>query len=331
MKFGLYVNPQFQDEAPLAAATENMAAQVRAARGAGFSSIIVPHHYLTHPMRMFQANILLARLAAEAGDMQMGPGVWLMGMTSPVQIAEEAATLDWIAPGGYILALGLGYRDAEFEAFGAQARHRAARTTEAIEVIRKLWSQDRVTHEGRFFKLTDVGASIRPRNGSSLPLWLGASVEPAIQRAAQIADAWLASPSHDWASLETCYGIYNRARADAGLPPPTERPMCRECFVAAPPEKAMAIARAPLIYKYGAYASWGNANVAGRPFAEQFDAFQADRFIIGDKAMAKERVLWLKETLGVNHLILRMQWPGLPQSDVLRSIDFMGEVLGDVG
>ena len=143
--FDFELSPQFQDDAALATATENMAEQVRAAREAGFSSIIAPHHYLTQPLRMFQANILLARLAAEAGDMRMGPGVWLMGMTNPVQIAEEAATLDWMAGGGYILALGLGYREAEFEAFGVDFRRRAARMVEAIDVIRRLWSEDRVT------------------------------------------------------------------------------------------------------------------------------------------------------------------------------------------
>jgi alkanesulfonate monooxygenase SsuD/methylene tetrahydromethanopterin reductase-like flavin-dependent oxidoreductase (luciferase family) len=331
MQFGLYVNPQFQDDAPLAAATGNMAEQVRTARDAGYASIFVPHHYLSAPMRMFQANILLARLAADAGDMRVGPGIWLMGMTNPVQIAEEAATLDWIAPGGYTLALGLGYRDQEFQAFGETARTRAGRTTEAIEVIRKLWSQERVTHHGRFFKLDDVGASIRPRNGHSLPLWLGATVDPAIQRAARLADTWMASFSHPWTELERANDVYNAARADAGLPAPTERPLCRECFIADTPAKAMEIAREPLIYKYSAYASWGNKNVTATSFADDFDAFQASRFIIGDKQTAKDRIRWIKENRGSDHLILRMQWPGLPQRDVLRSIELMGEVLQEIG
>jgi alkanesulfonate monooxygenase SsuD/methylene tetrahydromethanopterin reductase-like flavin-dependent oxidoreductase (luciferase family) len=330
MKFGFYVNPQFQDDSHLAAATDNMAEQVRTARDAGYSSLFVPHHYLSQPMRMFQANILLGRLATEAGNMRIGPGIWLMGMTNPVQIAEEAATLDWIATGGYTLALGLGYREQEFQAFGAEARHRAARATEAIEVIRKLWSEERVTHEGRFFKLTDVGASIRPRNGSSIPLWLGASVDPAIKRAARLADGWLASFSHDWAELEHSFGVYNAARAETGQPAPLERPVCRECFIAPTAGRALELARDPLICKYGAYAAWGNPNVAGKPFAEAFDETYQDRFIIGDKAAAKDRVLWMKEVLGVDHLILRMQWPGLPQSDVLRSIELMGEVLQDI-
>lgn len=331
MQFGLYVNPQFHDDAPLAAATENLAAQVRAAREAGFSSIFAPHHYLTQPMRMFQTNILLARLAAEAGDMRMGPGIWLMGMTNPVQIAEEAATMDWIAPGGYVLALGLGYREEEFAAFGEERRFRAARTSEAVDLIRKLWSQDRVSHDGRFFQLNDVGASIRPRNGKSLPLWLGASVDAAIKRAARKGDAWLATFARDRAELERTFALYNAEREAHGLGPPSERPLCRECFVAPTAAAAMAAAKAPLIYKYSAYASWGNVNVQENDFASAFDAFQQDRFIIGDKAMARDQILWLKETLGVDHLILRMQWPGLAQADVLRSIGLMGEVLGDIG
>lgn len=330
MRFGLYVNPQFKDDAALEPALANMAEQTRTARDAGFSSLFAPHHYLTQPMRMFQPNLLLARLAAEAGDMRVGPAIWLMGMTNPVQIAEEAATMDWLAPGGYVLAIGLGYREEEFAAFGEQRRHRAARTSEAVDVIRKLWANERMSHDGRFFQLEDVGASIRPRDGAGMPLWLGASVDPAIKRAARKGDAWLATFAPDHEELLRTFAIYNAERAEHGLGAPAERPLCRECFVAATPDAALAAARAPLIYKYGAYASWGNANIKDDAFSERFDEFQQDRFIIGDKAMAKDQVLWLRENLGVDHLILRMQWPGLAQSDVLRSIELMGEVLADI-
>ncbi len=88
--------------------------------------------------------------------------------------------------------------------------------------------------------------------------------------------------------------------------------------------------RASIGALYKAYASWGNANVAGRPSREQFDDFQRDRFIIGDKAMVRDRIAWLRETLGVDHLVMRMQWPGLAQRDVLKAIDLMGEILSDL-
>ena len=74
---------------------------------------------------MFQANILLVRLAADASDMRIWPGIWLKA-TKLVQIAEEVERLDSIATAGYTLALGLGCRDQEFQAFGETARTRAA-------------------------------------------------------------------------------------------------------------------------------------------------------------------------------------------------------------
>jgi hypothetical protein len=86
-----------------------------------------------------------------------------------------------------------------------------------------------------------------------------------------------------------------------------------------------------LIYKYRAYASWGNKNVTAASFADDFGTFQASRFIIGDKQMAKDRIHWIKENLGSDHLVLRMQWPGLAQKHILRSIELMGEVLQEIG
>jgi alkanesulfonate monooxygenase SsuD/methylene tetrahydromethanopterin reductase-like flavin-dependent oxidoreductase (luciferase family) len=149
-------------------------------------------------------------------------------------------------------------------------------------------------------------------------------VDPAIQRAARLADTWMASFSNPWTELKRANDVYNAARADAGLSAPIERPLCRECFIADTPAKAMEIARDPFIYKCGAYAAWGNKNVTATPFADDFDAFQASRFIIGDKQTAKDQIRWIKENLASDHLVLRMQWPGLPQRDVLRSIKIDG-------
>lgn len=130
--------------------------------------------------------------------------------------------------------------------------------------------------------------------------------------------------------MERNYAIYDEEREAKGLGPPAEKPMIRECFVATTAKQAFAIAKEPLLYKYSAYASWGSANVAGQPFEEAFDAFQAARFIIGDKAMVKDRIQWLNQKLGVNHLIVRLQWPGLAQKDVLKAIELIGEIKSEL-
>jgi len=80
--------------------------------------------------------------------------------------------------------------------------------------------------------------------------------------------------------------------------------------------------RGPLEYKYNAYASWG---LEDRTSAS-FEDFARDRFIIGDKASVKDEIARYRELLGVDHFIMRCQWPGLPQERVLGSIQRLGEI-----
>jgi alkanesulfonate monooxygenase SsuD/methylene tetrahydromethanopterin reductase-like flavin-dependent oxidoreductase (luciferase family) len=79
----------------------------------------------------------------------------------------------------------------------------------------------------------------------------------------------------------------------------------------------------PLEYKYNAYASWGLQN---RTTQGSFEDFARDRFIIGDKGSVKEEIARYRELLAVDHFIMRCQWPGLPQEQVLSSIQRLGEI-----
>jgi alkanesulfonate monooxygenase SsuD/methylene tetrahydromethanopterin reductase-like flavin-dependent oxidoreductase (luciferase family) len=81
--------------------------------------------------------------------------------------------------------------------------------------------------------------------------------------------------------------------------------------------------RGPLEYKYNAYAAWG---LQGRRTETTFEDFARDRFIIGDKTSVKEEIARYREILGVDHFIMRCQWPGLPQEQALGSIQRLGEI-----
>jgi alkanesulfonate monooxygenase SsuD/methylene tetrahydromethanopterin reductase-like flavin-dependent oxidoreductase (luciferase family) len=104
---------------------------------------------------------------------------------------------------------------------------------------------------------------------------------------------------------------------------PMEFPITVECYVGAHHATAHEECRGPLEYKYNAYASWGREN---RTTQGSFEDFARDRFIIGDKASVKEEIARYRELLGVDHLIMRCQWPGLPQEQVLNSIRRLGEI-----
>ena len=94
--------------------------QVRAAREAGFDLICTGQHYLAAPYQMSSSLPLLARLAAEAGDMEVAATVILVPLHNPVELAESVATMDAICGGRFIFGVGLGYRDEEYTAFGVE-------------------------------------------------------------------------------------------------------------------------------------------------------------------------------------------------------------------
>ena len=148
MKVGLFINTQFPEGFNLAERVPEMVAQVRAARDAGFASLWFPHHWLTHPMQMLQITPVMGYVAAHAQGMTIGPNILILPPLNPMHVAEEAATLDVLTGGNYILGIGLGYRQPEFDAFGIALKERAPRFNESIALMRRLWTEDRVSHQG---------------------------------------------------------------------------------------------------------------------------------------------------------------------------------------
>jgi alkanesulfonate monooxygenase SsuD/methylene tetrahydromethanopterin reductase-like flavin-dependent oxidoreductase (luciferase family) len=330
MRVGLFMTPQWRPDADLETGFRELLGQARAARENGFSSLLVGQHVLTGPeMQMFQTVPLMARLLPEIEGMQIGPGVLLLSMMSPVMTAEEGATLDWMSDGNYVLAAGLGYRAEEFEAMGARKSERVSRLEEALEVVKRLWSEERVTHHGQHFHIGGVGASVRPKRRPRPPIWLGGDVEPAIRRAARIADAWLGAPTSSLAQLQGQLRIFADERRQVGLGA-AACPVIREAFVGRDTAHARAVSRGPLKFKYEAYAAWGQNDTRGHDIAGEFDGFCADRFLIGDVSRVREEILRFGEQLGTDHLILRIQWPGLPQAEAIANIERLGQAVAGI-
>jgi alkanesulfonate monooxygenase SsuD/methylene tetrahydromethanopterin reductase-like flavin-dependent oxidoreductase (luciferase family) len=324
MKVGLFVNTQFPAGAGLAAHVPELVAQVQAAREAGFASLWFPHHWLTHPMQMLQTGPVMAYLAAHAGDMTVGPNILILPPLNPVHVAEEAATFDILTGGRFVLGVGLGYRQPEFEAFGLPLGERAPRFTESIELMRRLWAEERVTHRGRFYCVADAGLGARPVRPGGPPIYIAGQAAVSVRRAARIGDAWLIVNSGGLATVAPLMHTYRAALREYGRTP-IEFPITLECYVGARHATALDECRGPLEYKYAAYAAWGLQDQQ-HALPHDFAAFARDRFIIGDKVSVKEEIARYRELLGVDHFIMRSQWPGLPQQQALDSIRRLGEI-----
>src|SRR5258708_36289652 len=94
MRIGLYRATQWREGADLGRETANLVEQTRVAKANGFASVMVGQHLVSRPLQMLQAIPLLARLAAESGDMLIGPALVLLPMVRPVDVAQTAATRD---------------------------------------------------------------------------------------------------------------------------------------------------------------------------------------------------------------------------------------------
>jgi alkanesulfonate monooxygenase SsuD/methylene tetrahydromethanopterin reductase-like flavin-dependent oxidoreductase (luciferase family) len=331
VNFGIYLAAQHADGA-LAERVDEHLEQVRAARDAGFVSVMAGQHHLSAPYQMLHPVPLLARAAAEAVGMFVGTGILLGALYNPVELADLGASMDAICRGRFILGLGLGYREVEYRAFGVTRQRRVALLEEALRIVPELWSGRSVTHHSERTDLDGVAFTSRTTRRPRPPIWLAANDDPAVLRAARLADAWLINPHAKLSVLRRQMTLFRAERERAGRPAPTVVPMLKEVCCAETREEAWADARPFLEEKYRNYVAWGQQRTlpAGEDDLDlPFDELQDDRFVIGDPDDVIRQLRRFRTELGVNHLLLRMQWSGprgsLPQEKVLRTIRLIGE------
>lgn len=327
MKFGLIISKQHPPGVSMVERFGEHIEQVRAARDAGFDLIVMGQHYLSTPFQEIQTLPSLARLAAEAGTMRVGATVLLLPLLNPVDVAEQVATLDVICEGRFIFGVGLGYRETEYEAFGVQGKERVPRFVESLQVIKRLWTEDEVTHHGRFFHLTQARMVLKPVQKPHPPIWFAANNDGAVERSARMADAWVINPHAKLAILQRQVALYRKALQEAGKSFPPELPIIKELYVAPDRRTAIQECRPFLDAKYKAYGSWGQdkALPQGDRFDVAFEELVQDRFIIGDPDDCIRDLRRYADALGVNCFILRIQWPGMEQAKVLRTIKLLAE------
>jgi probable F420-dependent oxidoreductase len=137
---------------------------------------------------------VMALIAAHTTRIKMGPSVLTLPAHHPVTVARTYATLDYLSGGcgRVIMAVGLGNDPHDCLACGIAAEERGPRMAEGVEVLRKLWTETRVTHRGRFYQFDDVTIDPRPARGA-LDIWVGGRTDVALRRVARYGDGWFPS------------------------------------------------------------------------------------------------------------------------------------------
>jgi probable F420-dependent oxidoreductase len=133
----------------------------------------------------------LALVAGRTRRLKFGMNAVVLPLRDPLLLAKECATIDYVSGGRLLPVFGVGNDTApEFRATGRSPAGRGARANECIGLLTRLWSEEHVTFQGKYYQYTDVTISPRPAQ-SPLPLWIGGSSEAAIERAARYGTGWL--------------------------------------------------------------------------------------------------------------------------------------------
>src|SRR5579862_8759228 len=191
-----------------------MIERAAAARRAGLASLFIGDQHVS-PTPYYQNTPMLGRLLAEWGDAPAGC-LFLLPLWHPVLVAEQVGTLAAIAQGPFIIQCGLGWGEDRFAAMGVNFRTRPSAFEEALDIVRRLLAGETVSSSRRF-QLAAASLALRP--AEPVPVWIGASAPPAIDRAARLGDGWIASPSLTRDEAQTQADLYRERRAHYGRDP----------------------------------------------------------------------------------------------------------------
>ncbi len=294
----------------------------------GFSYILIGQHFLYGDLRWLQPVPTLARLAAHvAPTTRLVTQIIAGPLYHPVMLAEEIATLDVVTEGRLIFGVGLGYRREEFDWLGVPYRQRGPRLDEALVLMKRLWTEDEVTFQGRFWQLEGAKPHIRPVQEPHPPIWIGGNAEPGVRRAGRLGDAYACPPKASLAEVASRYRIVKDEFAQRGKPFGPQ-PLRREVLVADTEQQAIDEYVRVAQSRYVTYSERGNDVLAGRDLVSNFFDSVADHVVVGTPESVTERLVDIVTNLPVDPLLMRPQWPTMSADETIAAIRRLGrEVL----
>jgi alkanesulfonate monooxygenase SsuD/methylene tetrahydromethanopterin reductase-like flavin-dependent oxidoreductase (luciferase family) len=303
---------------------EEALAEAVAGEALGFDSAWLEEHHGIRDHYWPSPLMALAGIATRTSRLLLGTDVAVLPFYHPVRVAEDVALLDVMSGGRAIFGAAIGYRTPEFALYGVPLEGRGGRFAEMLQIVRTLWTQDRLEFSGKYYQLD---GAIEPRPSRPVPIWLGGWGDLSLRRAAQLGDAWVPGPT---ANLEKLLAAQRQYWAELRVlgrdPARALAPLTREVIVAETRERAWELAEHFLMVNYrDEYGGWQHPLIGGQDHTpvDQLEALSRDRFIVGAPEDCITAIRRFETTFGVDHLICRLYFPGMPHEHILQELKLL--------
>jgi natural product biosynthesis luciferase-like monooxygenase protein len=311
--------------------------QTVAAEELGFSCVWLAEHHFSDFGMVGSPLVLASALAAVTSRIRIGTAVLVLPFYEPVRLAEELALVDVLSGGRLSVGFGRGYQPVEFAGFSVAQDEARERTAECAGLVRRLLSEERVSHHGRFWSVEDVGITPRPVQRPGIPFFQAASSLDTFRLAGQSGSPILTSPNFTpLPTVRKQFDIYIEALREAGHDPRDfDRPLMQQVYVGNSAQDAFDTPRPHIEWMEqrkralvpgagGAeipkgYESWQRIarNIETDTYQRRFE--QGSLFGVADQLI--DRIGKIRDAAPVTELICQFNFGGMPHDLVIRSME----------
>jgi alkanesulfonate monooxygenase SsuD/methylene tetrahydromethanopterin reductase-like flavin-dependent oxidoreductase (luciferase family) len=276
----------------------------------GFDAVWLAEHHFSAFSVCPSVHMVGTLAAARTSRLRIGTAVSLAALYHPLRLAEEVALLDVLSGGRVNWGAGRGFSLTEFNAFGIPPEESAARFREAVDVVLRAWTEDRLSYSGTYFRCEEVELLPKPLQRPHPPVWMAATSDPAIEWAASRGFDILMDPHASMADLGRKRRLYAERLAAAGFNDSgRDIPMARLIALAETLEKAAEVARRGAAWLVDAYAGPQHKKAKTMHVERSYDGLDPVDYYIrnvvlhGTPESIVDRIRELQEEIGLNYLM----------------------------
>ena len=338
MRFGLFQSVQLPDPKAEARYYTEALEQVVWAEQLGFDSVwLTEHHFSRHGI-ISATMTVLAYLAGVTKTIRLGSAVAVLPFHNPIQVAEEAATVDLLSHGRLDFGVGRGFQWGEYHKLNIPMEEASRRFEESMEVITKAWTLDEpFDHHGEFWNFTDMTIHPKPVQSPHPPVWVAASSPASVDRVARNDWNLMIGQGEPFNQVAQQIQGYRSAVGEAGHDyHPGRVVVARPMYTAASEEQARQDTRVPFMWfketgqEVGAppdhqvellpeeFAAYRRR--FARDVAFDYDAAFDNVALFGTPDQVAQRIEKLRES-GVENLIFFVNYGGIEHQKVMRSLE----------